>query len=53
MGRKKLPSSFAFGYDCDIAVFLYEEGTTLTSKANQLRLVEKKDGKNHVSLVMS
>lgn len=53
MGRKKLPSSFAFGYDCDIAVFLCEEGTTLTSKPSQPRLVEKKDGKNHMFLVMS
>lgn len=53
MGKKKLPSSFAFGYNCDVAGSLHHKGITLTSKANQLRLVEKKDGKNYVSLIMS
>lgn len=52
MGKKRLPSSFAFGYDCGIAVFLHHKWATLMSKAKQLRLVEKKDEKNHVFLIM-
>lgn len=50
MGEKKLPSSFAFGCDCDVMV-LNHEGKRLTS--SQPAKIDRKDGKNHASLIMS